>query len=337
MGDPIVSVILTSYNQGQWLRQAVESVLEQSYRRWELILIDNGSIDSSLAIIDEYKSHPRIKVTRYERNSPHTMICNAGVAASRGLYVSLLCSDDYYLPKKLERQVEALESLSEEYGVVYSAGYRLRPNGQLVLSPCGQHRGNVLEALLTQPQFFPPISPLVKRECHIRYPYNERLFMEGEGIYAKIALRYLFHPLPEPLVVMRDHESNQGKHIVPNLKRSVIMYNELFARPDFPDELRYLRGYALGSTYRMGGWEAIRREKNYRQGGEWLRMAVGCNPKLLQDPRVLAGLVMSLLPTPLAHACNKLLNLMVGAPMPPVAGPVMPVEGRSAPAGENLK
>ena len=334
VSDPIVSVILTSYNQGQWLREAIESVLAQTCRAWELIVIDNGSTDHSPAITEEYRTHPQIKVLRYERNSPHTMICNAGVSLSRGRYISLLCSDDYYLPTKLERQVGAFERLSEEYGVVYSAGYRLHPNGRLVLSPCGQYRGNVLEALLTQPQFFPPISPLVRVECLYRYPFNEAIFMEGEGIYAKIGMHYWFHPLLEPLVVMRDHENSMGKEIMPNLQRNILMYEALFAHQDFPEELKSLRGGALGRTYRLGGWEMIRRERNYQQAGEWLRKAIECNPGLAKDLRVQVGLVISSLPRPLADLCNWLLNQAVDMPAPPVKAPLTPIEARLPAASE---
>ena len=317
MSDPIVSVLLTSYNQGPWLREAIESVLAQTYRAWELIVIDNGSTDHSPAIIGTYRTHPQIKVLRYERNSPHTMICNAGVAAASGQYISLLCSDDYYLPKKLERQVTVFESLPAEYGVVYSSGYRLLPSGQMMLLPCGLHRGNILEALLTQPQFFPPISPLVKRECHLRYPYNEKIFMEGEGIFSRIALGYLFEVIPEPLVVMRDHEGSVGKEIRPNVERNVIMYDELFNHPEFPCGLKHLRGLTLGATYRLGGWEAIRREWDYCQGKKWLREAIRYHPRLRRDPRVLVGLGMSFLPRSLANVCNRMVNLVVGAPTPP--------------------
>jgi len=332
MRSPLVSVILTSYNHGQWLRESIESVLGQTYRNWEMILIDNGSTDNSLLVVEEYRSHPQITVIQYKHNSPHTVICNAGIAASKGQYISLLCSDDYYLPTKLERQVACFESLPQEYGVVYSGGFRLVPSGQLLPMSCGLHRGNILEALLTQAQFFPPISPLVRRECHIRYPYNEKIFMEGEGIFLKIALNYLFEVLPEPLVVMRDNAVGVGKEIRPNLKRNVIMYEEFFNHPDCPSHLHPLRGQALGGTYRLGGWEAIRRERDYRQGGEWLGMAVGCNPKLLKDPRVLVGLIMSGVPRPLANACNDLLNQLVGVPLPPVMRPATPVEGHSVAA-----
>jgi hypothetical protein len=77
----------------------------------------------------------------------------------------------------------------------------------------------VLRALLTESQFFAPIAPLVLRQCLLWYPFNETIFQEGEDVYVKIALGHHFHPLPEPLVVMRDHPGNMGKEIWRNLGR----------------------------------------------------------------------------------------------------------------------
>lgn len=329
MHKPVVTVVLTSYNHEQWIRESIESVLGQTYPHWELLIIDHDSTDGTPAILEEYRSHPKVTITRYGQDSPVTANCNDAIRRARGLYFSLLTSDDYYLPEKLERQVAAFESLSPEYGVVYSTGYRLMRDGRIRLVPGGTHRGNIMKALLTEPQFFMPIAPLVRMECLQRYPFNESIFVEGEGIYAKIAMRYWFHPLPEPLVVMRDHENNMGKEIAPNLQRNVLMYEALFAHPEFPKELKPLRGVALGGTYRIGGWEMIRRERNYQKGAEWLRKAIECNPALAKDPRVRAGLAIGVLPMPLAHFCNWALNRAVGAPAPPVKAPPTPVEAGS--------
>lgn len=327
MSDDLVSIVLTSRNHGQWVQQSIESVLTQTYKNWELIIIDNSSTDNSPEIIEQYRRHSQIKVILYQKHTPLTVLLNHGIRIARGRYFSILCSDDYYLPQKLARQVAAFEELPTEYGVVYSTGYRLMPDGQFHLIPCGLHRGNVLRALLTESQFFAPIGPLALRECAVRYPFNEAIFQEGEGIYAKIALGYLFHPLPEPLVVMRDHPGNMGKEIEANLRRDILMYECLFSRPDFPPELRGLKGVALGNSYRLGGWQAIRRGRKYRQGRDWLCLAVRNDPKALRNSRVLAGLVIGSLPRALANASMNLLDRLMGAPPPLVNRPEAPVEG----------
>lgn len=328
MSAPAVSVILTSYNQGQWLRQAIESVIAQTFGDWELLVVDNGSTDDSPAIVESYRTHPNIRVTRHGRNEPHTVISNAAIRQSRGRYISFLYSDDYYLPAKLERQVPAFDALDARYGVIYSAGYRLMPDGELRPVPCAALDGDVLEPLVRQEQFFMPISPLVRREALLRYPFNESIFMEGEGIFTKLALGYHFHPLPEPLAVMRDHAGNMGKEIVNNLKRGLIMCDEIFAHPELPARLRALKGHVVGETYRLGGWQAIRRLRDYRQGRDWLKSAVRNSPRMLLDPRVSAGLVLAALPARAADRCLDLLDRAFGAP-PATPMNVTPVEGRA--------
>lgn len=320
MPAPTVSVILTSYNQAPWLRQSIDSVLAQTFPDWELLAVDNGSTDSSPDIIRSYESDPRVTMVRYERNTAHTVVSNDAVRRARGRHISILYSDDYYLPEKLERQAPALDRLPARYGAVYSGGFRLMADGRMVEEPCGTADGNVLAPLLTGPQLFRPIAPLVRRECMLRYPFDESLFMEGEGIFTKIALGYEFHPVPGPLVVMRDHEGNAGKGIHSNLKRGVAICDRIFGHPEFPPELRHLRGPLLGDTYRLGGWQTIRRERNYAQGQEWLRAAVGSDPKLRFDPRVVAGLTLSALPRRVADLCLSLLDGAVGAPPPPSGG-----------------
>lgn len=325
MKDPIVSVLLTTYNQAQWLRQSIESVLIQTYPDWELIVLDNGSTDETCLLLEEYRSGDRVHVIRYQRNSPHTVICNDAIRRARGKYVSILYGDDYYLPSKLERQVAVFETLPSTYGVVYCAGYRLMSQGELRILPCGSYRGNILDKLLTLPQFFQPVSPLIRRECLLTFPFNEALFIEGEGVHNRIAMKYHYFPLNEPLVVMRDHENNLGKEIGPNLERCLLIYEDLFAHPEFPTRLRHLQGQALGGTYRIAGWEALRRERNYSQARQWLKKAVTENRFLLRDPRVLAGLIMTHLPRVVAAFVNGLLDRLFGAPVPPVKAPIAPV------------
>lgn len=327
MSDPVVSVVLTSYNQGEWLEESIESVIGQTFSEWELILIDNGSTDGSAEIARRYSDHPRIRVFCHPTNRPVTRILNEGIAAAKGEFFSLLQSDDYYLPEKLEKQVAEFEGLPADYGVVYSNGYFLRPSGKMELDPCGTDEGWVLEALLTKPAFFLPIAPLVRMECLRKFPFDESLFMEGEGIYPKIAIGYRFHPLPEPLVVMREHERNMGKEIDSNLRRSVMMYERIFARPDFPEGLRHLRGPAIGGTYRVGGWQVMRRARDYAKGRGWLVQAVRNHPAALRNPRVVMGLVLGILPRRAADFVMDRLDGILGKPPPLVEGPPSPIEG----------
>lgn len=109
-----VSVIIPCYNAARWLREAIDSCLAQTYHDVEIIVVDDGSTDDSLTIIQSYRTQ-----IRYESGSNHggSHARNRGFAMSRGDYIQFLDADDYLLPEKIERQVRFLEETGAD--VVY--------------------------------------------------------------------------------------------------------------------------------------------------------------------------------------------------------------------------
>lgn len=112
---PIVSVVMPVYNAGEYLRPAVESVLGQTLREWELILIDDGSTDSAVEEIAAI-GDPRIHILR-QSNKGKSAAMNRGLSQARGKYYALHDADDIALPTRLERQVACLEEHPEIAGV----------------------------------------------------------------------------------------------------------------------------------------------------------------------------------------------------------------------------
>ena len=102
--NPIVSVIMPVYNAEQYLTYAIESVLNQTYSEFELIIINDASTDNSGEIIKKY-SDKRIKVITHESNKGVVCSTNEGIEKSGGEYISILDDDDIYEPKKLENQI----------------------------------------------------------------------------------------------------------------------------------------------------------------------------------------------------------------------------------------
>ncbi|MGD0222632.1 MAG: glycosyltransferase [Terriglobia bacterium] len=134
---PKVSVVVSFLNAERFLEEAIESVFAQSFKSWELLLVDDGSSDSSSAIAGRYSTaHPDI--VKYLEHPDHR---NRGLPASRNLgigsavgeYIALLDSDDVWLPNKLERQVAILDShrgVGMVYGVPqYWCSWEVRTTG----------------------------------------------------------------------------------------------------------------------------------------------------------------------------------------------------------------
>lgn len=117
--EPLVSVNMAAYNAGKYIAEAIQSVLNQTYKNWELIIINDCSTDSTAEEISKFKDE-RIKVFHNEQNEGIVYTRNRALHYSQGKYISVLDADDVYLPEKLKTQVEFLEGY-DDYAMVGSA------------------------------------------------------------------------------------------------------------------------------------------------------------------------------------------------------------------------
>jgi glycosyltransferase involved in cell wall biosynthesis len=108
MNSPLVSVILPVYNGGAFLREALESILNQRFTDFECIVIDDGSTDNTAQIVNSY-TDPRIVYTKNDRNRGLIFTLNRGVDMARGTYLARMDGDDICMPERLEKQVRYLE------------------------------------------------------------------------------------------------------------------------------------------------------------------------------------------------------------------------------------
>src|SRR5690348_12920169 len=108
---PKVSVIVPNYNHARFLRQRIDSILNQTFQDFELILLDDRSTDDSRSVLSSYASDPRVRLEFNEKNSGSTYKqWNKGVRLARAEYVWIAESDDYADPHLLERLVRSLDS-----------------------------------------------------------------------------------------------------------------------------------------------------------------------------------------------------------------------------------
>lgn len=312
---PLVTVVLCSYNQAAYLPMAIDSVLGQTYPRWELIIVDNGSTDGTRELLERRAGElpPSVRLMLHADNVAPTIRLNQALSQARGEYASILYSDDYYLPRKLERQVACFETLPPDYGVVYGPGLRLyQRTGQRSLDRSVSASGQVLRDLLLRRNegFVVAIAPMFKRACWERYPFYEDIFFEGEMVYLRYALRHHFQYLDEPLVVMRDHEQNHGKQVLANVERMLVLVDRLAQDPEFPLHYRpYVQAYK-GGLLRDMGWMGLRVYQDPVLARGMLARALRHDPRVLLSPRVLGGALLSLLPRTTLGQANRLADTL---------------------------
>ena len=104
---PVVSIIIPTYNRAGYLKEAIDSVLEQTYQDFELLIVDDGSTDHTQRLVEGYAG--RVSYF-FQDNRGVSSARNLGIRASKGEFIALLDSDDLWLPQKLEQQIETMEA-----------------------------------------------------------------------------------------------------------------------------------------------------------------------------------------------------------------------------------
>jgi glycosyltransferase involved in cell wall biosynthesis len=141
---PIVSVVIPAYNAAWCLGRSVESVRAQTFRDFELIVVDDGSTDGTGAVLAALDGE--IRVVR-KPNGGLSSARNAGIAAAEGRYVAFLDADDWWLPEKLARQVELMEARPELVFCSTTTAVRT-PEGRMLPDwRCGEGSGTLLERI----------------------------------------------------------------------------------------------------------------------------------------------------------------------------------------------
>ena len=118
MEQPLVSVVTITRNRGKLIDRCIKSVLGQTYQNIEHIIVDGASDDETDDVVASF-TDSRLKYIKLDSNWPIAKTINYGVEQSKGQFVTFLDSDDEYLPTKVEKQWAKIQSLPEEYGMVY--------------------------------------------------------------------------------------------------------------------------------------------------------------------------------------------------------------------------
>ncbi len=209
---PLISVIIPAYNSEKTIGDTIESVLNQTFSDFELIVINDGSKDRTLEIVSNIQD-PRIKVFSY----PNAGVCvsrNRGFQIATGKYVSFLDADDLWTPDKLEAQLKALES-NPQAAVAYSWTSRIDESGQFLYE--GIHpnfSGDVYANLIAQN--FLDGNPLILSEAFKAVGGYDESFTHCEDwdMYLRLAERYHFVVVRRPQILYRKSPNSLSTNIL---------------------------------------------------------------------------------------------------------------------------
>lgn len=130
MNEPLVSIITPVYNAERFLSDTIKSVQNQTYKNWEMLLVDDCSKDNSAQIIKEFQKYDnRIKYIKLEKNSGASVSRNTGIKNAKGRFIAFVDSDDIWKPEKLEIQIKYM--LKENLGFTFTSYRYMKENGEL--------------------------------------------------------------------------------------------------------------------------------------------------------------------------------------------------------------
>ena len=109
MEQNLVSIIMPSWNTGRFISESIESVINQTYGKWELIIVDDNSTDNSIEVINKYLNDKRIKLIVNSHNQGAAISRNRALKAANGEWIAFLDSDDLWAPEKLEKQIQFMK------------------------------------------------------------------------------------------------------------------------------------------------------------------------------------------------------------------------------------
>jgi GT2 family glycosyltransferase len=213
--EPLVSVVLSVFNGADFLRQAVESILDQTFRDFEFIIIDDGSSDDSTAILNSYQgTDPRVQIFR-QTNKGLIVSLNRGCALARGKYIARMDADDIALKERLAWQVQYMEAhpdtavLGGAVRLIDGAGRLLR----LVQHPCEDHE---IKSALLQQYSLPHPAVLIRKDVFLSVGGYRATFVDAEDydLWLRIAEQSRLANLEQVVIYYRLHRSQVSKRKV---------------------------------------------------------------------------------------------------------------------------
>ena len=251
-----VSVILTCYNGARWIGKAIESVLAQAYKDFELLIIDDGSTDNSRDVIASYLYDKRVHYI-YQENKGFSAAVNRGITESNGSLIGFIGQDDIWMPNKLELQVKYL-SKHEEVDLVHSNYCSIDSEGRIVgvrdiKIPQVSSKKKVVEHLFLN-NFIGFETVLVKRKCFDEVGFfDERMVgFSDHDMWLRIAGKFNIQGyIGKPLVKKRIHELQLSKvRIEDNLKDEFLLVKKAI---DLYPFLKKIERKKLASLYYAWG------------------------------------------------------------------------------------
>jgi glycosyltransferase involved in cell wall biosynthesis len=261
---PIVSVVIPVYNGEKTIRETINCVLNQSLSDFELLVVNDGSKDSTLEIVSRIQD-PRLKVFSYP-NAGLAATRNRGISLSSSDYISFIDADDLWTPDKLEAQLKALED-NPQAAIAYSwtdcideSSQFLRKGGYLTVN------GDVYSQLLVVDFLESGSNPLFRKQALIEVGgFDESLTAaEDWDILLRLAARYPFVAVPSPQILYRVSATSMSANVERQEATCLKVLERAYSQA--PASLKYLKKYSMANLYKYLTYKALEGTPERKKG-----------------------------------------------------------------------
>ena len=299
----LVSIVIPTYNRAHMLGSAIQSVLDQTYDDWELIVVDDGSTDDTRELVSRYDDE-RIQYI-YQDNKKLPGARNTGIRAGTGEFVAFLDSDDLFLPGKLDIQRAALIQ-DTDIGLVASGWTEIDLQHRPLRThrPWQMKRGLALEEWLYGCPFIVP-SVLIRRDWLARVGlFDERQhYVEDWDLWLRLAYAGCQMMWKPSNVCLRTiHSANMAHHATHMSEGVFRMFDKLFAEQNLPEFVSRQKDRVYANAHLDGAARAFAAGA-LTEGREHLKSAIQLNGALLEDEP--PAILQSLASTALTHHVNN--------------------------------
>ena len=243
---PLVSVIIPAYNAEAFIEITLKSVVSQTYKNIEVLVVDDGSLDRTVEIVKSIAMEDKRITLLQQSNAGVAAARNSAIAHSKGEYIAPIDADDIWYPENLEKQVQCMLSSEQSVGLTYAWSAHIDEEGLLTgRFDYSQQQGKVYIPLIMTNFVGNASACLIRRSCLQEVKgYNCRLRAENAqgcedwDIYLRIAENYQFQVVPDFLIGYRQRISSMSSNLPVMLKSYILVIADVQTRhPQIPSRI----------------------------------------------------------------------------------------------------
>jgi GT2 family glycosyltransferase len=271
---PLISIIMPVYNGERFIQEAIDSVLAQTENDFELIIVDDGSTDATLAILETYGD--RLTILR-QQNSGHAAARNAAAKISRGHWIAMIDADDLWHPEKLAHQL----AVSGDADLVYTAALNFEDSSRVdhtTFADGNCHNGDVFDQLLLD-NFITHSSILMKRDAFLQaggYDESLKTTCDWDLWLRMSASGCRFQGTPAPLTHYRWRATSNSRNHDRTCRDRLSVLKNALCSPRARHTSMLVRQTAIARVWQTSAWFVA--EKDDRKALNWYLRSVVHRP-----------------------------------------------------------